>query len=112
MKLCHTCGSSNDDMATACVQCGNSPHKLLQTGTTVSASFIPANIPVKVGYVTLDQLNSMARNMASHNYSEQKTVELPMDWLSVSMNLMKWMGIAVICLVMAFFMIVIMKAFM
>lgn len=110
MKLCHTCGFSNDDMATVCMQCGNSPHKLLRSG---ASSFMPTNIPVKAGYMTLDQLNSMVSySRVSHNSSpEQKTVELSMDWLSVSMNLMKWMGVAVICLVMAFFMIVVMKAF-
>jgi hypothetical protein len=79
---------------------------------------MPANIPVKAGYVTLDQLNDMASknnsDMASKNNSlpEQKTVGSPVDWLSVSMNMVKWIGVGVTCLIMAFFMIVIMKAFM
>jgi hypothetical protein len=63
-----------------------------------------------VGYVSLDQLHSLADGVLEAN-SEPKGVSRT-DWFSVSMKSVKWTGASLTCLMVIFFLVMILKAFM
>ena len=107
MRYCHTCGCPNSDMLDPCVECGTAHDAKLPR-------CVPAHVPV-AGYVSLaqlSQLTSQTPNKSCEAEPAEPIVKQPTDWFALSMGTVKWMGILVTCLVMAFFLTVILKAFM
>lgn len=75
---------------------------------------VPAHVPID-GYVTLDQLSSLADAMDSQpslNTSKEDTRTKQFSMFSLSMGLVKWTGGTVICLLVILFLTILFKAFM
>jgi len=109
---CHTCGKALDGFDAMCPECGQDPRLLRAV-----ASCVPVQAPMS-GYLTLDELSRLADSIPDE---PQALAELPeprpeprpgIDWLRISMTAVKWTGISTTCLTMAFFLAVILKAFM
>jgi len=108
MRYCRTCGLANEDLA-ICTECGMDPH-----APRIVAKCVPAHVPV-AGYISFSQLSQLVEQIPDEvvpRESKPELPKLPTDWFSMSMGLVKWMGVAVTCLIMAFFVIVVLKAFM
>lgn len=103
MKRCHVCGSQNDDLSSTCAEC--------EIGASTIDKCVPAYVPID-GYISLDQLGHLAAKIPGSSMNEKKQGGPTISWFMISMNLVKWMGIAVICLTMMLLTIMVMKAFM
>lgn len=102
MRRCHECGAKCEfDRCSACSQ-----------KPALSAMLVPKHVPV-FGYVTPAELHTIAVACAAPALSSRaKPTPRSVDWFSVSMKTVKYLGTVVTCLVAIFLAVVLLKAIM
>lgn len=101
MRRCHECGAKCE--FDRCLACSQKP--------ALSAVLVPKHVPV-FGYMTPAELHARAIRIAPAVPSCVKPVSRSVDWFSVSMKTVKYLGTVVTCLVAIFLAAVLLKAIM
>lgn len=107
MRYCRICGTSNDNLENICPRC--------KVSTQITKNCVPQHIQTN-GYMTIEQLNRLTGRVPM-NGDEPRSLKTEnaspsISWFSVSMGMVKFMGVGVTCLTIIFFLIVMLKAFM
>ena len=108
MRHCRVCGGGGgSDFELECQKCGANIEQ------AVEEHYTPKMVPV-AGYISLDEMLEIAdaiRASMAQRQDIRRSKRAPIDMLSISMTMVKWLGATVICLVIAFFLVMILKAF-
>lgn len=103
---CRICGAQHSLAEVRCPECGMRPEESV-------GRCVPTHLPMP-GYLTFDQLANMADALDCPLPAPEAAIapRAPLTAFAVAMGAVKWLGIVVICLTLALFAVVVLKAFM